>query len=86
MNDEKPQFQHDCDSCDFLGCHGEFDLYCCPQALFGPSLIARYGNDGPEYCSMSKNVLKKFHTVSEPSSDLLALKEALWRFENNERY
>jgi hypothetical protein len=83
---ERPQFQHDCDSCYFLGRRGEFDLYCCSQSELGPSLIARYGNNGPEYSSMSRNLLKRFHTVSEPSSELLALKEALRRFERNERY
>jgi len=51
----KPRFTHDCDSCRFLGIvdinDGRHDIYVCETSLLGPTLIARFGNDGPEYCS-----------------------------------
>ena len=46
----KPRFTHDCDRCTFLGQDGKHDLYYCPQGSF-PTVIARYGNDGPDYTS-----------------------------------
>lgn len=52
MTDE-PQYQHDCDECTFLGQYGNYDLYFCTQGggYRSPTVIARYGNDGPEYTS-----------------------------------
>lgn len=59
-----PRFQHDCDSCRFLGTIVSkyqpnapyVDLYACDDKSilkkWGPSLIARYGSDGPDYSSM----------------------------------
>lgn len=61
---DKPQFDHDCGQCTFLGLydtvlHGQpkvngarfLDLYFCPKPdrQTMDELIARYGNDGPEY-------------------------------------
>lgn len=55
---EDPLYVHDCDKCEFLGrWRGYFnksekgpmqnyDLYVC-----GDNVVARYGNDGPEYTS-----------------------------------
>lgn len=51
-----PNWQHDCKSCTFLGTLHEgrdwWDFYYCGQ-LEGiqPTLIARFGDDGPEYIS-----------------------------------
>ena len=50
-----PMWQHDCDDCTFLGTHHQHDLYFCQgvdsrRARF-PTLIARYGSDGPQYRS-----------------------------------
>ncbi len=55
-NEKVPFFEHDCDGCTFLGgWHSNeanqygsvmWDLYVC-----GDSLIARHGDDGPEYLS-----------------------------------
>lgn len=42
----KPQFQHDCDRCTFHGVLDGHDIYTCQS-----SIIARFGNDGPEYAS-----------------------------------
>lgn len=35
----------------FLGNYEQFDLYWYDQGEFEPTLVARYGNDGPEYYS-----------------------------------
>lgn len=41
---------HECPSCIFLGQHGSFDLYYCTQHG-NPTVIARYGDTGPDYTS-----------------------------------
>ncbi len=45
------RFQHDCDKCKPLGEFGAADLYFCEQVIGGPTLIARYSDDGPDYSS-----------------------------------
>ena len=53
LQGEGPQFKHDCDLCKFLGRdewdNTPYDLYFCSKR--GPILVARYGNDGPDYVS-----------------------------------
>lgn len=44
-------YEHDCTDCVFLGRFAEHDLYWCSQGGFMPTIIARYGDDGPEYAS-----------------------------------
>ena len=61
MSEEKPQFDHDCKDCTFLGRHegqsafggssGKYDLYFCPQYGMSHTVIARFGNGGPDYLS-----------------------------------
>lgn len=49
-----PKFKHDCDTCRFLGHHYGYDVYVCEgqlSASLGPSIIARYGDEGLEYAS-----------------------------------
>jgi hypothetical protein len=48
-----PKFRHDCDRCTFLGHYAGHDVYTCAHAPGNPnkSLLARYGDDGPEYYS-----------------------------------
>ena len=45
-------FTHDCEACSYLGHYDSagvhFDLYACPGE---PTVVVRYGNDGPEYSS-----------------------------------
>jgi hypothetical protein len=48
-NHEPPRYNHDCDKCTYLGQYEEYDLYFCSKFL--PTVIARYGNDGPLYTS-----------------------------------
>ncbi len=70
MNDDnktthgmKPQFQHDCNNCTFLGTasldNKKADLYCCirgdGQEIHYTSLLARYSDDGPDYSSGPAN-------------------------------
>jgi hypothetical protein len=45
------RFIHDCENCLFVGQFQEYDLYFCDQGGFSPTVIARYGSDGPEYTS-----------------------------------
>lgn len=51
MSNEKPLFTHDCPSCVYLGQHDAHDLYYCAKQVGGPTVIARYSSDGPDYCS-----------------------------------
>lgn len=50
-----PLYEHDCDNCKFLGRYRQnsqgapYDLYFCPTA--DSTVIARYGDDGPDYVS-----------------------------------
>lgn len=58
-----PQYEHDCDKCIFLGSYlwernpfnhftnDWYDLYYCGYDLFGPTIISRFSNDGPDYNS-----------------------------------
>jgi len=43
-----PKFTHDCEGCKFLGHYEGHDLYYCAGE---PTVIARYGSDGPAYAS-----------------------------------
>lgn len=58
----KPKFQHDCDSCIFLGTitsEGEdYDIWTCPSSNKNgyAIVIARFGDDGPEYASTTTRV------------------------------
>jgi len=56
----KAKFIHDCDACVFLAHIDEHDLYVCPgDTLMGTSLIARYGDDGPDYKSTPAYIVKE---------------------------
>ena len=52
-------YTHDCEACISLGTYevskgdyeGKYDLYYCPADIFGPTIVVRYGNEGPEYYS-----------------------------------
>jgi len=45
------RFSHDCKACTPLGQFEEYDLYHCMQGGSMPTVLARYGNEGPEYVS-----------------------------------
>lgn len=44
----RPAYKHDCDDCLFLGHWQGLDLYFCPNE---PTVIARGGDEGPNYTS-----------------------------------
>lgn len=51
----KPKFTHDCEKCQYLGTEHNHDLYICAARMIpglGPSIIARFSNNGPDYASM----------------------------------
>lgn len=48
--EEKPFFEHDCESCKFLGHYKNQDLYFCENE-FDSTVIARRSSDGPDYSS-----------------------------------
>jgi hypothetical protein len=68
-----PHFTHDCDVCKYLG-SGKYeeqdaDFYICEKTIPGyRTFIARYGNEGGEYCS---NML--FCCVGLTPLDMVAL-------------
>lgn len=52
MEEEKPRYTHDCTGCIFLGLWANFDLYYCKgSSPIRTTVIARYGDKGPEYAS-----------------------------------
>lgn len=46
----KPLFNHNCATCVFLGHHEGHDLYY-HHGQAEETVIARYGNEGQDYCS-----------------------------------
>lgn len=44
-----PRHRHDCADCIYRGAIDGFDIYTCPQG--GPTVVARYGDEGREYAS-----------------------------------
>lgn len=67
------RYTHDCTSCTPLGEFNEFDLYHCGQGGHRPTVIARYGNDGPEYLSGMDSV----HTPSLVEAQKRAVEKGL---------
>lgn len=47
----QPKYQHDCDTCLFLGRFENYDLYYHPGSDWNETLVARYGNDPEDYVS-----------------------------------
>lgn len=46
-----PRYIHDCKECIYLGQKDEYDLYFCNQGGLLNTVIARFGNEGPDYIS-----------------------------------
>lgn len=77
-----PLYLHDCDACTYLGRHeqdgGKFDLYTCTVHTITPrTVVARYGDEGPDYISMPAGPLRGMVDVSLYAP----LKEALRRWD-----
>ena len=54
ISESKPlvmRYIHDCDECIPIGQYGDSDLYFCTEGGAGKTVIARYGDEGPEYTS-----------------------------------
>jgi hypothetical protein len=70
-----PKFTHDCDKCQFLGTEQGCDLYICASRMIkglGPSIIARFGNDGPQYASVPWGVIEKAETPGQVPPAIMA--------------
>lgn len=65
-----PKYTHDCDKCQFLGIAHDHDLYVCGARVIpgmGPSVIARFGNEGPEYLSVPWKILEEAPEFPSPA-------------------
>jgi len=49
MKHDGARYEHDCSACVFLGTYRDYDLYFCGEDY--KTVIARYGDDEPEYQS-----------------------------------
>lgn len=56
-----PRFTHDCSNCRFIGSDDEHDFYYCLRAELdmGGSVLARYGDEGPEYTSAPVSIARR---------------------------
>lgn len=43
-----PRYEHDCDSCVYLGQFEQYDLYYCHHE---PTIVCRFSSEGPDYYS-----------------------------------
>ena len=74
----KPQFKHDCENCLFIGIFHDFDVYICLGTEAG-SMIARYGDDGPQYASC--NVKLIHHIINQPVAYVKAWRQAIQKLQ-----
>lgn len=78
VQEEKPRYIHDCDTCVFLGQYKEYDLYFCSNE---PTIICRYSDDGPDYSSGLV-----FGVVGPVERGLFHSTEALFRAMKNPQF
>lgn len=45
------RYSHNCSCCTYLGQWREYDLYFCEHCCIVPSVVARWGDDRPDYVS-----------------------------------
>lgn len=55
------RYKHDCATCKYLGAHEDYDLYYCGGDRVGPTVVARYGDDGSAYTSSLLSLLTGPH-------------------------
>ncbi len=71
-----PKFTHDCDKCQFLGTEHGQDLYICAGEYMvpglGPSIVARFGNNGPDYASMPWGAIEQALECSPVPEPIMA--------------
>lgn len=64
---EHARYKHDCESCVPIGRYHHYDLYFCPQEMLdAPTLIARFGSDGPDYWSQLVQIALYSDVPKEP--------------------
>jgi len=70
------RYKHDCEKCKPLGQFLEDDLYYCDQGG-RPTVIARYGDDGPDYVSGMRltNMDYRLHVALEMAKAVGLIKE-----------
>ena len=60
------RFTHDCSRCKFIGHFCGHDVYTCSDQIdspvLGPTILARYGNDGPDYASQPIRLFQESFT------------------------
>jgi hypothetical protein len=70
-----PRFLHDCEECVFLVHYAGHDLYRCEQGGWRPTIVARFGDDGPDYVSgpvvQVGGLVLSVHDPHNPSADLV---------------
>ena len=84
-----PRFEHDCDSCVFLGRYRfendpnkrfDYDLYVCGQGDKSfPTVIARFSDELPDYMSGLPSALASYDKASPSFPLLVALQDAYYR-------
>lgn len=96
--DKDPHFEHDCATCVFLGHYSgrghnpqgaemPMDLYVCRQGGIFPTIVARTGNDGPDYCSGIPSGGAHDHDgIAEGLKRALALGYLRIRYDVTDRY
>ncbi|MHA2427575.1 MAG: hypothetical protein ACXADB_06095 [Candidatus Hermodarchaeia archaeon] len=72
----EPKFEHNCTGCKFLGHYLGYDVYICspndPQSKasgLGTSILARFGNDGPDYASSPLSIFQRMVENNENVKD-----------------
>ena len=55
-----PQHKHDCDQCVYLAHIDDYDVYHCKKLGIMPTIIARYGDNGPQYASTPESITQKW--------------------------
>lgn len=53
-------------------------MYACPQHGV-PTIVARFGNDGPDYSSCPLRILKKMDSIESLSPDTISMLLAVSR-------
>ena len=80
----KVHFEHDCDSCLFLGNYKKLkkDIYYCPNSegsIGGGSIIVRNGDEGREYTSTPASMALYSRGLTQDSSIMKKVAEWLLR-------
>lgn len=60
----KPKWTHDCKACKYVGSDTDHDWYVCRD-----SVVARFGDDGPEYWSMPKMMVNNDDYLTATAQD-----------------